>query len=135
MSDLGTLGGPASDAHDINDSGQIVGRSRTAENASGRAFLYSNGTMTNIGTLGGDSIARAINNNGDVVGQSYTTMNNTNVHAFIYSNGVIQDLNTLLPVGSGWTLLFATDINDYGQIVGVGTINGESHGFLMSPGC
>jgi hypothetical protein len=29
--------------------------------------------------------------------------------------------------------LWPTDINDFGQIVGQGEINGEPHGFLLTP--
>ena len=43
------------------------------------------------------------------------------------------DLNTLLPTGSGWELAGAYGINDLGQIVGSGSINGQGHAFLMTP--
>jgi hypothetical protein len=40
----------------------------------------------------------------------------------------------MIPANSGWTSLFqATDINNHGQIAGIGTINGEMHAFLMTP--
>ncbi len=54
-------------------------------------------------------------------------------HAFLYGDGVLVDLNSLLPPGSGWVLGQATGINDSGQIVGEGIINGQTHGFLLSP--
>jgi hypothetical protein len=41
-------------------------------------------------------------------------------------NGPI-DLNTLLPANSGWVLNVARGINNKGQIVGTGTINGHEH--------
>ncbi|MGC8642189.1 MAG: hypothetical protein ACP5XB_20180 [Isosphaeraceae bacterium] len=44
------------------------------------------------------------------------------------------DLNTQLPAGSGWFLTQALKIDDLGQIVGVGTLNGAEHEFLMTPG-
>ena len=38
-----------------------------------RAFLYSNGTMTDLGTIRGNmSAATGINSSGQVVGWSYT---------------------------------------------------------------
>ena len=40
--------------------------------------------------------------------------------------------NSLLPNGAAWTLTEAFDINNNGQIVGRGTINGETHAFLMT---
>jgi len=41
------------------------------------------------------------------------------------------DLNSLLPAGSGWVLTDAMAINDSGQIVGNGVINGQSHAYLL----
>ncbi|OGO41486.1 MAG: hypothetical protein A2W36_06810, partial [Chloroflexi bacterium RBG_16_58_14] len=66
--DLGTLGGTWTRAGDINDFGQIVGRSETAIGDT-RAFLWENGVMTDLGTLGGNtSGAGGINNLGQIVG-------------------------------------------------------------------
>jgi hypothetical protein len=43
------------------------------------------------------------------------------------------DLNSLIPANSGWVLQFANGINDQGQIVGEGTLNGQAEGFLLTP--
>ncbi len=54
--------------------------------------------------------------------------------AFVSSDdGVLQDLNNLIPLGSGFTLDSAYAINDKGEIVGIGFINGQQHGFLLRP--
>jgi probable HAF family extracellular repeat protein len=45
----------------------------------------------------------------------------------------MRDLNDLLINGSGWELSSGQDINNSGQIVGIGTINGQTHGFLLNP--
>jgi hypothetical protein len=45
----------------------------------------------------------------------------------------MQDLNTLIRPNSGWVLTAATDINVWGQIVGSGMLNGQAHGFLLTP--
>ena len=42
------------------------------------------------------------------------------------------DLNTLIDPKSGWVLEVATAINNSGQIVGFGYINGMERGFLLS---
>ena len=45
----------------------------------------------------------------------------------------MRDLNTLVRGNSKWVLQTATDINDWGQIVGTGTLKGKTHGFLLTP--
>jgi len=123
-----SISGPAY-PFDINNSGQVVGRYWPDE----RAFIWdeTNG-MQDIGTLAeGITLARSINNLGQVVGSSRID----NVwHAFLYQNGSMDDLNDLIPEGSGWVLEHAQDINNNGQIVGIGFFNGDdNHGFLLTP--
>jgi hypothetical protein len=40
-------------------------------------------------------------------------------------------LNSLIGAGSGWTLDAAFAVNDGGQIVGTGQLNGIEHAFLL----
>lgn len=134
MTDLGTLAGDVrSVAADINDVGQIVGTSVNS-NISYHAVLWQNGIMTDLGTLGGGvSGATAINNHGQIVGSSRTT--DGAYHVFVWEAGVMYDLNSFLPASSGWELIGATgyiDINDVGQIVGRGQINGQNHAFRLT---
>jgi probable HAF family extracellular repeat protein len=131
VTNLGTLGGTRSTAYSINNSGQVVGDAYTAGNHSYYAALFSNGTVTNLGTLGGNSAASSINNFSQIVGDAYTVGNVE--HAALFSNGVVIDLNSLVNVALGWTLINATDINDAGQIVGYGTLNGQTEAFLLTP--
>jgi probable HAF family extracellular repeat protein len=77
------------------------------------------------------SVAFGINNAGEIVGESNASGGMP--HAFLYENGVMTDLNSLLPAGSGWTLDYATAVNDAGEIVGWGTIDGETHAFRLDP--
>jgi probable HAF family extracellular repeat protein len=54
--DLGTLGGPMSQATAVNDSGQIVGFTSVLapnqpEGWQVRAFIWQNGVMTDLGSL------------------------------------------------------------------------------------
>ena len=43
------------------------------------------------------------------------------------------DLNSLIAGSSGWVLENATGVNAGGEIVGVGTIDGTEHAFLLVP--
>jgi probable HAF family extracellular repeat protein len=112
--DLGTLGGEASTAYDINDRGQIVGTANTSSGA-GHAFLYENGKMQDLGRLGVSAQALGINNKGQIVGQALVN-DLGDSRAFIYHNGRMRDLNKMVEASSGWVLLDAWDINDRGQI-------------------
>lgn len=124
---LGTFGGNESAAYDINNNGQVVGM---AELSGGRynAFLYSNGSMINlVNNPHMYSSAWAINDSNQVVGQMGAS-------AFLYSNGSLQDLNILAGAQvAGWQLGTALDINNNGQIVGLGSYGGQSHAYLLTP--
>lgn len=116
----------------INDVGQVSGWSNTI--AGRHAFLYTSGSMHDLGTLGGgDSEGYGVNNAGEVVGYSEMA-GNTIDHAFLYTGGSMQDLNSFIDPNSGWMLTSAQDINDAGQIIGLGTLNGVSNQpFLLTP--
>ena len=65
------VGRTGSEATGINDAGQVIGNFYTSydQPVQYRAFLYSNGMMTNLGSLGGtESYAADINEVGQVVG-------------------------------------------------------------------
>ena len=132
MQDIGTLGGPSSNATCININGQIVGTADTTAGY-GHAFLYSgNGPMQDLGTLGGPYYSQAcgINDFGQIVGNAGTKAGYN--HAFLYSgSGPMKDLGTL-----GGPASLAEFINNNGQIVGnantqAGNYN-ISHAFLYN---
>jgi probable HAF family extracellular repeat protein len=119
----------SSQANAINDSGVAVGMSKRVpcaphslnfcEGTVLRPTVFSpNGTIQVLGSLGsGDAWANAINNPGDIVGFS-------GGHGFIYTNGKLFDLNnwsfrdTSNNPLTGWVVVSADGINDFGQIVG-----------------
>ena len=45
----------------------------------------------------------------------------------------MQDLNRLIPPNAGCVLGQANAIKDAGQIVGYGTIRGQTYAFLLTP--
>jgi hypothetical protein len=109
----------------INNTGQIVGSGTNG------AFLYQNGILQTIsGVSQGE--AKDINNAGLIVGDGlfgtgYTT-------AWISDNGMpAVNLNTLIDPKAGWFLAFANGINNFGQIVGTGTYQGQQIPYLLTP--
>ena len=151
---LGTLGGPDSAAYGMNDAGIVVGASSVDPlSSTWHAFVFDlTGKMKDLGTasrslivISSTSWAYAINKSNDVVGTSDVDNGIASTsHAVIWKNmSQIVDLNTLLDpkvqpapdCPTCWELLNAQDINDMGQIVGAGLINGELHAFLLSPPC
>lgn len=108
-----------------------MGNAQTAAGYS-MAFLWDGKEMKSLGTLGGtQSYAYAINNAGDVAGYSWTSDGVT--HGFLYRNGILLDLNSLLPIGSGWTIDGAYGVNDAGQILAVATHNGQRFAVDLAP--
>jgi probable HAF family extracellular repeat protein len=127
ITDLGTFpGGNSSYAYGINDSGQVVGYSATAD-GSGHAFLWQDGTMTDLGTLPGDSVSNAygINDAGQVIGVSATVSGEPHAVAVLWQNGTMTDLGALL----GAPFIAVNGINDAGQVVGWS----GGHAVLLTP--
>ena len=142
MRDLGTLGGPNSEAQWINESGQIAGsadfpRPQPSVNHHD-AVIWENGKIKDLGTVDGDACSRAygLNERGQVVGGSGDC--HSFLHAFVWQEGgPMLDLNTLIPPGSGLQLTNAVNINDRGEILaksdplGVTPIDDEDLGHLV----
>jgi probable HAF family extracellular repeat protein len=118
-------------AYGFNNVGQVVGMAKN--NSTYLAFVAVVATgKTRYFELAIESpanrysIAFSINEAGQAVGESST-------RAFMDANGTSTDLNTVIPSGSGWILTSAFSINASSQIVGAGTLNGEPHGYLLTP--
>lgn len=115
-------------AYAINDVGQVVGYSGIVQGpeAGRRAFLWSNGTLTNLGTLGGDhSEAYDINNSGQMVGRTTMASGEDDMRGFLWQNDIMTDLGTL---SGNWTE--AHGINELGQITGYSVLSGSVSGFF-----
>jgi probable HAF family extracellular repeat protein len=115
----------------INDAGQVVGQSVTAEGGWHAFITGPDGMgMRQLGNLGeswSQSFSYDVNNAGQVVGTDPTGP----PRAFITGpDGVgMRDLGSL---GGGWS--YARGINDAGQVVGdSGAADGVGHAFVTGP--
>jgi probable HAF family extracellular repeat protein len=147
LTDLGTLGGDFGSPNWINDAGDVVGAAGLAPGSNlQHAFLWRHGHMMDLGSLGTNSNAFAINSKGQIVGRSRISGTpgapGGVLHAFLWENGgPMIDLNTLIPANSGLELVEADNINESGEIVGLGAPPGVPvhqdviglHVFLLVP--
>ncbi|NOS83215.1 MAG: VPLPA-CTERM sorting domain-containing protein [Nitrospira sp.] len=128
LNDLGGATDPADNrwsiAAGINDVGQVVGTSVTADTEATKAVLWDNSVdPTVLSTLGGASAeANGINNSGQVVGNSYLSGDEAH-HAALWtlSSGDIVDLGTLGGASSS-----ALAINAAGLIAGWSFLPGDT---------
>jgi probable HAF family extracellular repeat protein len=127
-----TIDGPGAiktEAHGINDHGQIVG-SYVDPAIMSHGFLLDNGHFTNIdaSTLGArDTEAFGINDHSQVVGWYRDTAGN--VHGFLFSGGSYSPID--FPGATG-TQAFGISLG--GHIVGGYFKPHEGHGFLLDRG-
>ncbi len=145
--ELGTLGGIASEANDINAAGLIVGRSYVTGNSSVEAFVYDPSrtpAMRGMGQL--DSLMRfsqanAINIHGDVVGTAQVDAFPTQYAATFFASAdpaaTLINLNQRIDCAANfddrWVLNDAVAINASGQIVGYGSKGNITRAFLLTP--
>lgn len=93
----------------------------------------ADGSVIAMGSIDGYTpFAKGINDRGEVVGGKIK--GNYSDEAFYFSEATgLLDLQDLIPTDSGWLLMNATAINNVGQIVGSGMLNGEQHAFVLTP--
>src|SRR3954447_11281998 len=112
-------------AHGINDAGQIVGW--FFDDTGTHGFLNTGGSFTPIDVPGASLTAvEGINDAGQIVGQFFDS---TGQHGFLDTGGSFTQIDV-----PGAFSTFAQDINDAGQIVGTfQDSTGPIHGFLATP--
>ena len=133
MKNLGALpDGSYSYALAANASGQIVGKGDDGNSEQALLWTSASAAPQVLAPLSGNTsgTALAINSSGVIAGLS--SVDGSAQVATIWQNGTAIDLNSYLPAGSGWVLQQATGINDAGQIIGLGTYNGQTTAFLLT---
>lgn len=134
--DLGTLGGNDSEANWISDSGDVVGRADVPGSQSHHAFLWKNGVMTDLGVIspGPCSTAISVNSEDQVLSDTGICGVGGGPPGFSEHGQPMVDINTLVLPGSGLQVVEMFDINDRGEIAGVGALpNGDVHAILLVP--
>ena len=145
LTDLGTLGGTFSIPIWLSNTGEAVGAATTPGDQAIHASLWRNGVIRDLGAVNGDdcSFANAINSRSQIVGVSLSCATGDE-RAFLWEDGgPMVDLNTLIPANSSLRLAQAFNINDKGEIVGLGVRPGDptqdqqlaffGHVFLLIP--
>lgn len=134
----GSIGGNQTTAEAVSQAGEVVGVGTLAGELSYHATLWKHvGEITDLGTVDHDlcSFPTAINSQAQIVGASLPSCAfDNNTRAFLWQDGSLFDLNALIPPGALLHLQSARDINDRGEIGGIGLdADNNSHAFLLVP--
>lgn len=117
----------------LNDRGQMAGFQQiTGSPATLRLVDVDTGVTHDLGSSSNSRRwLSGLNNHGQAVGVFHGNVPN---QPFIASEEIgWRDLNTLIDPALGWKLDWASDINDRGQIVGLGHRAGEYRTFRLTP--
>jgi len=148
MTDLATttLGASPITADAISDTGMIVGGAdfSASGGSSFEAYVWREGVALDLGVVSTRdcfSRAGAINAKSQIVGNSFACSDGSFDRGFLWEHGSIVDLNDVIPGDSTLQLAFANDINDRGEIAGMGVPSGVDpsmvltlgHAFLLIP--
>lgn len=126
--------GVVSVAFDMNDAGIVVGRSATVAtpfwmSVPNDAVFWVDDEITSIGTLGGFlGTALRINNNNIIIGQSNTAISDL-PRGFVWTED--DGMQEIPPIDIG-EVGHVRDINDSNVIVGVGTLDSDSHATMWT---
>ncbi len=134
MIDIGTLYGGSSLGLGVNSDGVVVGESVTGFlDTSAFIFDPAIGVIEPIDDPMSpfSSRAEAISDSGEVVGNLFTGFTSAGAFYWTREGGMIN-LNEFLPEGSNWVIESALDMNDNGQIIGLGRLDGAPVGFVMT---
>jgi probable HAF family extracellular repeat protein len=116
----------------MNRAGHVVGASET-DAMLGRAFLWDGTGMRDIGESDRfpDTAAGSISNRGEIVGDGLDAQGQQ--HALRFADDAVIDLQDEVTNLGAMVLNEALAVNDGGVIIGIGTLDGQTHGVVLMP--
>ena len=130
----------------INSSGNMIGRMTYLiddETFDSCCFFYGDADDPNEADSNGKKVyaltedstheLTAVNDHGQIIGGYWADPTGRDYVACLYEHGIRYDLKDLIVNLGTWSNLHGTAINNSGQIVGHGTINGLQYAILLDP--
>lgn len=116
----------------INDKGEIVGIAYQMQKKLFDGFYYRDEQKIDLENF----FPAACNNRGEIIGHYQDA--DQKMIPMLWKDGLITDLTTIIDMKADNGLIWDSidrivGINDLGQIVGNGKLNGKQHGFLLVP--
>ena len=135
VTDLGTLGGQVSGAGRINDLGQVIGQSERAPGGDRMfyGFFWDGQRMHDVSEFAGYSVRDLeLNNCAEVV---FRGTGRSDEALYVYHAGRgLRPVRGVYGPATGWWNLDVRDMNDRGEIVGMGQLpNGLGRAFVIKP--
>ena len=122
----------------LNNAGSMVGFAYKADFSETRAVFWASSSSPPVILSTSEEFingtGEGISDRGQIVGEAYNR-DFSDLHAFMWPSSTNQgiDLNTLIPPDLGWELVVARGINNRGDIVGAGFLNGALHAYALIP--
>jgi hypothetical protein len=122
----------------LNEKGELAGS--TGKDSVARAALWQDGRIVPLPTPKGATRAdaTALNNAGDAVGEAMWpvtpgALEMPEFRAVLWRTDKAILLDDAIPAGTGWRLEAAHFINNRGEVIGTGTLNGVERTYLLRP--